>query len=78
MVIDSFFESFIHDHSSTRQHSARLDTRLWRAMNGQKLAGYRKPAEERGVDGAFESDMRLTARQMTDILHQQGHEEQVN
>ena len=47
-------------------------------MSGQKLANYRKPAEERGVHGAFESDMRLTARQMSDILHQQGHREQVN
>ncbi|XP_070181265.1 blastula protease 10-like [Littorina saxatilis] len=65
-------------HSVHIKHSARLDTRLWRTLLGQRLAGYRKPAEEAGVEGAFESDMRLTSQQMTDILHQQQQNQQAS
>ncbi|KAL8622899.1 hypothetical protein ACOMHN_027020 [Nucella lapillus] len=49
------------------KHSQRLDTRAWRLLTGQRLPGHR-PAEQRGVRGAFESDMRLTSQQMSDLL----------
>jgi hypothetical protein len=41
-------------------------------MSGQKVSDYPKPAEEGGGgEGVFESDMRLTSRQLYDILQQQ-------
>ncbi|XP_076464570.1 protein SpAN-like [Babylonia areolata] len=59
------------------QHSARLDTRAYRLLTGQRLAGQRSPAEQRDdVPGAFESDMRLTSQQLDHLLRQQRHEEE--
>ncbi|XP_025103830.1 blastula protease 10-like isoform X1 [Pomacea canaliculata] len=57
--------------STPMTHSSRLDTRVLRVLAGKPLATPRRPSEERGVEGAFESDMRLTRLQLLEIVHQQ-------
>ncbi|KAK7505535.1 hypothetical protein BaRGS_00003280 [Batillaria attramentaria] len=60
-------------HLQTERHQRREEKVLDyfnKLLSGKPQGAFRKPAEERGVAGAFESDMRLTEEQMRDIIHQ--------